>query len=86
MLMSAVAVGVTVALASLVCYLAMRSELRAQVDRRLRAQGELVQRIGALRGGTPPARSSAASWETSSSSRAATRATHRSRTWPSTRW
>ena len=54
-LMSAVAVGVTVALASLVCYLAMRSELRAQVDRRLRAQGELVQRIGALRGGALPA-------------------------------
>ena len=53
--MSAIAVGVTVALASLVCYLAMRSELRAQVDRRLRAQGELVQRIGALRGGAPPA-------------------------------
>ena len=41
-LMSALAVGVTVALASLVCYLAMRSELRTQVDRRLRAQGELV--------------------------------------------
>jgi two-component system, OmpR family, sensor histidine kinase MprB len=55
MLMSAVAVGVTVALVSLVCYLAMRSELRAQVDRRLRAQGELVQRTGALRGGAPPA-------------------------------
>jgi two-component system, OmpR family, sensor histidine kinase MprB len=55
MLMSAVAVGVTVALASLVCYLAMRSELRAQVDRRLLAQGELVQHIGALRGGAPPA-------------------------------
>ena len=55
MLMSAVAVGVTVALASLVCYLAMRSELRAQVDRRLRAQGELVERVGALRGGAPPA-------------------------------
>ena len=55
MLMSALAVGVTVALASLVCYLAMRSELRAQVDRRLRAQGELVQRIGALRGGALPA-------------------------------
>jgi two-component system, OmpR family, sensor histidine kinase MprB len=53
--MSALAVGVTVALASLVCYLAMRSELRAQVDRRLRAQGELVQRIGALRGGALPA-------------------------------
>ncbi|HEY0364019.1 MAG TPA: HAMP domain-containing protein, partial [Solirubrobacteraceae bacterium] len=55
MLMSAAAVGVTVALASLVCYLAMRSELRMQVDRRLRAQGELVQRIGALRDGAPPA-------------------------------
>ena len=54
-LMSALAVGVTVALASLVCYLAMRSELRAQVDRRLRSQGELVQRIGAVRGGTLPA-------------------------------
>jgi two-component system, OmpR family, sensor histidine kinase MprB len=54
-LMSALAVGVTVALASLVCYLAMRSELRAQVDRRLRSQGELVQRIGAVRGGALPA-------------------------------
>jgi two-component system sensor histidine kinase MprB len=54
-LMSALAVGVTVTLASLVCYLAMRGELRAQVDRRLRAQGELVQRIGALRGGALPA-------------------------------
>jgi two-component system sensor histidine kinase MprB len=55
MLMSALAVGVTVALASLVCYLAMRSELRTQVDRRLRAQADLVQRIGALRGGALPA-------------------------------
>ena len=55
MLMSALAVGVTVALASLVCDLAMRSELRAQVDRRLRTQGELVQQVGALRGGAPPA-------------------------------
>jgi two-component system, OmpR family, sensor histidine kinase MprB len=54
-LMSALAVGVTVALASLGCYLAMRSELRGQVDRRLRAQGDLVQRLGALRGGTLPA-------------------------------
>jgi two-component system sensor histidine kinase MprB len=53
--MSALAVGVTVALASLVCYLAMRSELRGQVDRRLRAQGDLVERIGALRGGPLPA-------------------------------
>ena len=55
MLMSALAVGVTVALASLVCYLAMRSELRGQVDRRLRAQGDLVERIGALGGGQLPA-------------------------------
>jgi hypothetical protein len=53
--MSALAVGVTVALASLVCYLAMRGELRAQVDRRLRAQGELVERVGAPRGGALPA-------------------------------
>ena len=40
-LMSALAVGVTVALASLVCYVAMRSELRAQVTAALRAQGDL---------------------------------------------
>jgi two-component system sensor histidine kinase MprB len=53
--MSALAVGVTVTLASLVCYLAMRGELRAQVDRRLRAQAELVQRTGALRGRALPA-------------------------------
>ncbi|HEX6697366.1 MAG TPA: HAMP domain-containing sensor histidine kinase [Solirubrobacteraceae bacterium] len=55
MLMSALAVGATVALASLVCYVAMRGELRAQVDHRLRTQGELVQRIGAGPGGAPPA-------------------------------
>jgi two-component system sensor histidine kinase MprB len=48
--MSALAVGVTVALASLVCYLAMRAELRAQVDGPLRAQGD---RTAALDGGHP---------------------------------
>jgi hypothetical protein len=41
--MSALAVGVTVALAALVCYLVMRSELRAQVDGPLRAQGERIE-------------------------------------------
>jgi two-component system sensor histidine kinase MprB len=44
--MSALAVGVTVALASLVCYLAMRAELRAQVDGPLRAQGERIAHLG----------------------------------------
>jgi two-component system, OmpR family, sensor histidine kinase MprB len=44
--MSALAVGVTVALASLVCYLAMRAELRAQVDGPLRAQGERIAQRG----------------------------------------
>ncbi len=53
--MSALAVGVTLVLASLACYLAMRSELRSQVDRRLRAQGELVTRIGTRLGPTLPA-------------------------------
>jgi two-component system, OmpR family, sensor histidine kinase MprB len=46
--MSALAVGVTVALASLVCYVAMRSELRAQVDSALLSQGTRVQRAGKL--------------------------------------
>ena len=44
--MSALAVGVTVALASLVCYLAMRAELRSQVDDPLRAQGERIAQRG----------------------------------------
>jgi two-component system, OmpR family, sensor histidine kinase MprB len=48
--MSALAVGVTVALASLVCYLVMRSELRAQVDRPLRAQGERIEQRGEVIG------------------------------------
>jgi two-component system, OmpR family, sensor histidine kinase MprB len=41
-LMSALAAGVTIAVASLACYLVMRSELRAQVDRPLRAQVERI--------------------------------------------
>jgi two-component system, OmpR family, sensor histidine kinase MprB len=48
--MSALAVGVTVALASLACYLAMRHELRAQVDGLLRAQGERIAQRGELVG------------------------------------
>ena len=44
--MSALAVGVTVALASLVCYLAMRAELRSQVDDPLRAQCERIAQRG----------------------------------------
>jgi two-component system, OmpR family, sensor histidine kinase MprB len=49
-LMSALAVGVTVALASLACYVAMRHELRAQVDEPLRAQGERIAQRGELIG------------------------------------
>jgi two-component system, OmpR family, sensor histidine kinase MprB len=48
--MSALAVGVTVALASLVCYLAMRAELRSQVDDPLRAQGVRIAQRGELIG------------------------------------
>jgi two-component system sensor histidine kinase MprB len=46
-LMSALAVGVTLLLASVACYAAMRSELRAQVDRPLRAQGAMIEQRGA---------------------------------------
>jgi two-component system sensor histidine kinase MprB len=46
-LMSALAVGVTLVLASVACYAAMRSELRAQVDRPLRAQGAMIEQRGA---------------------------------------
>jgi two-component system, OmpR family, sensor histidine kinase MprB len=49
-LMSALAVGVTVALASLACYLVMRAELRAQVDRPLRAQAERIEQRGEVIG------------------------------------
>jgi two-component system sensor histidine kinase MprB len=47
-LMSALAVGITVALASVVCYAAMRHELRAQVDRALLSQGMFVRRAGKI--------------------------------------
>jgi two-component system, OmpR family, sensor histidine kinase MprB len=53
-LMSACAVGVTLALVSLVCYLAMRAQLREQVDRPLRAQAQMIQRRGAQLGRALP--------------------------------
>ena len=43
-LLAAGAVGITVVLASVICYLVMRSELRAQVDDALGRQGGLVVR------------------------------------------
>ena len=48
--MCALAVGVTVALASLACYLVMRHELRSQVDTPLRAQGQRISQRGELIG------------------------------------
>jgi len=48
--MSALAVGVTIALASLACYLVMRSELRSQVDEPLRAQAQRIAERGELIG------------------------------------
>jgi two-component system, OmpR family, sensor histidine kinase MprB len=48
--MSALAVGVTVALASLACYLVMRNELRSQVDAPLRAQGTRIAQRGEIVG------------------------------------
>jgi two-component system sensor histidine kinase MprB len=48
--MSALAVGVTVALASLACYLVMRNELRSQVDAPLRAQGTRITQRGEIVG------------------------------------
>ena len=53
--MCALAVGVTLVLAAVACYAAMRSELRAQVDRPLLAQGELIQRRGVRLGEALPA-------------------------------
>jgi two-component system sensor histidine kinase MprB len=54
-LMSALAVGATLVLASLACYAAMRSELRAQVDRPLRTQAALIVRRGPKVAGVIPA-------------------------------
>jgi two-component system sensor histidine kinase MprB len=44
-LMSALVVGATLVLASAVCYLVMREELRGQIDDSLRAQGAQVARL-----------------------------------------
>jgi two-component system, OmpR family, sensor histidine kinase MprB len=44
-LMSALVVGATLVLASAVCYLVMRSELRGQIDDSLRAQAGAVDRL-----------------------------------------
>ncbi|MES1193713.1 MAG: hypothetical protein ABUM26_05260, partial [Solirubrobacterales bacterium] len=43
--MSALVVGATLVLASVVCYLVMRGELRGQVDDSLRDQGRQTARI-----------------------------------------
>ncbi|HEV7753067.1 MAG TPA: HAMP domain-containing sensor histidine kinase [Baekduia sp.] len=48
-LMSALVVGATLVLASVVCYLVMREELRGQIDDSLRAQGVQVARLPPLR-------------------------------------
>ena len=44
-IMSALVVGATLVLASVVCYLVMRGELRGQVDDSLRDQGRQTARI-----------------------------------------
>jgi two-component system sensor histidine kinase MprB len=54
-LMSALAVGATLVLASVACYAAMRSALRGQVDRPLRTQGALIEQRGAKLAGALPA-------------------------------
>jgi two-component system sensor histidine kinase MprB len=45
-LMSALVVGATLVLASAVCFLVMRGELRGQIDDSLRQQGDQVARVG----------------------------------------
>ncbi|MCZ4493252.1 MAG: sensor histidine kinase, partial [Conexibacter sp.] len=50
-LMSALVVGATLVLASVVCYLVMRAELRGQIDDSLRAQGSQVARLPPAGGG-----------------------------------
>jgi two-component system, OmpR family, sensor histidine kinase MprB len=52
-IMSAAAVGATVLIASVVCYLVMRGELRGQVDDALRAQAAIVDRVAPAPGGLP---------------------------------
>src|SRR5438270_3652454 len=54
-LVSALAVGIAILLAAVVCYVVVRRELRGQVDDALRAQAVLVLHEGnfALGGGEP---------------------------------
>ena len=53
-LMSAVIVGVTLVLASLVAYAAVRGQQRGQVDDALRGNAAFYQRLAARAGGGPP--------------------------------
>jgi two-component system, OmpR family, sensor histidine kinase MprB len=53
-LMSAVIVGVTLVLASLVAYAAVRGQQRGQVDDALRGNAAFYQRLAASAGGGPP--------------------------------
>ena len=53
-LMSAVIVGATLVLASLVAYAAVRGQQRGQVDDALRGNAAFYQRLAARAGGGPP--------------------------------
>ena len=55
-LMSALIVGVTLVLASLVAYAAVRSQQRGQVDDALRGNAAFYQRLAARASGVPPGR------------------------------
>ena len=52
-LLAAGTVGATVLLASVICYLAMRSELRGEIDDQLVRQGDRIQRVGDRFDGPP---------------------------------
>src|SRR5687767_13469634 len=53
-LLAAGTVGVTVLLASVICYFAMRAELRGQVDGALTTQARLIDRVARDKPRTPP--------------------------------
>lgn len=55
-LLAAGTVGVTVLLASVVCYFAMRAELRGQVDGALAEQARLIEQVAERQPGLPPPR------------------------------
>ena len=55
-LMSAVVVGVILAVGAVLCFVVMRDQLRGQIDDLLREQAALVQRVSARRPEVPPAR------------------------------